>query len=122
MINTLSQTTTDRLVARFVEIGLLQDKALTHHKTARYNKLYDENESILDELKSRPGDERRSLLPLRDHDNIQVRLNATKATLAIDPDGSRRVLKAIAESGLFPQAGDAGMSIRALQQGIFQPT
>jgi hypothetical protein len=74
------------------------------------------------ELKARDGDQRRALLKLYDHPNAQVRLKATKATLAVAPEVARRMLETIAESREFPQAGEAGMSIDNLDAGIFKPT
>src|SRR5262249_46404110 len=68
------------------------------------------------------GDQRRALLPLYDHPNAQVRLKAVKATLAVAPERARRMLEIIADSREYPQAGDAGMTIDALDQGIFKPT
>ena len=66
---------------------------------------------IVEELKSRPGDGRTDLLPLLDHPEAQVRLNAANAVMPIAPDAARRVLVAISESGLMPQAGHAGMDL-----------
>lgn len=112
----------DALVARFVEIGVEQEQAQVDDDIALVNRLYDENAAILEELKSRAGDQRRRLLSLLDHENIKVRLNAAKATLAVEPDVARRALQAIADSGEFLHAGDAGMSLWALDEGIFRPT
>lgn len=110
------------LVSLFVEIGVAQDKALLHDETAAFNRLYARKADILDELKSRGSDGRRSLLPLFDHPNLQVRLNAAKATLAVAPDDARKTLEAIRETGWQPQAGDAGMCLWTLNKGIFKPT
>jgi hypothetical protein len=78
--------------------------------------------AIKDELKMRHGDQRRELLSLYDHPNVQVRLNAAKVTLAVAPEPAREVLQAISDSLEYPQAGDAGMSLWNLEQGIFKPT
>jgi uncharacterized protein DUF2019 len=51
-----------------------------------------------------------------------VRLTAAKATLAVSPDAARRLLRSIADSKEYPQAGDAGMSLVNLDRGIFKPT
>jgi len=60
-------------------------------------------------------------LPLYRHANAQVRLAAAKATLAVAPEDARQMLQRIADSGEFPQAGDAGMCLVALDRGIFKP-
>jgi uncharacterized protein DUF2019 len=73
------------------------------------------------ELKRRPGDQRRALLPLYDHPNIEVRLRAAKRTLAVAPVEARRMIESIAASRWFPHAGDAGMCLELLDRGIFVP-
>jgi hypothetical protein len=76
---------------------------------------------IVKELKARPGDQRRALLPLFEHPNMQVRLKAAKATLAIAPKEARQMLESIAASTWQPQAGDAGMSLENLDCGVYVP-
>ena len=51
-----------------------------------------------------------------------MRLNAVKNTLALAPEEGRRTLQAVADSKNYPYAGDAGMTISALDRGIFKPT
>lgn len=58
---------------------------------------------------------------LFDHPDMQVRLQAAKATLAVAPADARSVLQRIKEWGRQPQAGDAGMCIINLDRGIFVP-
>jgi hypothetical protein len=111
----------DELVERFVAIGIELDEALLGNEVREFNRLFQLKTAIVDELRSRTGDQRQVLLNLYDHPNAQVRLNAVKATLAIAPDVARRKLQEIAESGEFPQAGDAGMSIINLDRGIYKP-
>ena len=118
----LSDLTVEQLVARFVEIGLAQDKALLYDEIGKFNRLFDEKQGVVDELKSRSGDQRHALLALYDHPNLQVRLNAVKNSLALAPEEGRRVLQAMADSRRYPQAGDAGMTLWALDEGIFKPT
>jgi len=43
---------------------------------------------------------------------------AARLTVAVAPAAARKMLQAIAESKEYPQAMDAGMSLRALEQGI----
>jgi hypothetical protein len=112
----------DQLVEQFVEIGLQQDNALLTGEIANFNRLYGQKMDVLAQLKKRDGDQRHALLPLYNHPNTQVRLNAVKATLAVQPQEARRALEAIANSKIYPQAGDAGMSIINLDSGIFKPT
>lgn len=114
--------TDDQLVHRFIEISLAQNEALLLDEIAKYNRLFDQKIAVLNELKSRPGDRRRTLLSLFAHPNVQVRLNAAKATLAVEPAAARQLLQSIADSPDFPQAGHAGMSLVNLDRGIYKPT
>jgi hypothetical protein len=70
----------------------------------------------------REGDQRRTLLNLYNHPNMNVRVKAAKATLAVSPKGARQLLEEIQASKWQPQALDAGMCLWALDQGIFKPT
>jgi hypothetical protein len=110
------------LVERFVAIALEQDKALLWDDHAKFNRLYGEMDAVREELKSRPGDQRRALLPLYRHPNMQVRLKAAVSTLAVARPEAEEMLRAIVDSGWFPQAGDAGMLVRGLDDGSWQPT
>jgi Domain of unknown function (DUF2019) len=114
--------TVDQLVEHFTAIALNQDQALLTNDHTKFNRLFDEMEAVKLELKARDGDQRRALLRLYDHPNAQVRLKAVKATLAVAPEAARRILKAIADSREFPQAGEAGMSLVNLDRGIFRPS
>ena len=118
----LENLTVDQLVGRFTAITLDQDKALRTSNHARFNRLFKEMEAVKRELKARDGDQRRALLRLYDHPNPQVRLKAVKATLAVAPSPRYEMLKVIAESREYPQAGEAGMSLYNLEIGIFKPT
>ncbi len=113
---------TAELVTRFEEIALEQDRALLMDEIAKFNRLYGQMDAVKKELKSRPGDQRRALLTLYDHPNIQVRLKAAEGTLAVAPEAARGMLQSIRDSREYPQAADAGMTLWDLDRGIFQPT
>jgi hypothetical protein len=110
------------LVERFVSIGLAQYDALYVADTNKFNRLYREMEDVRNELKRREGDQRRALLPLLDHPNLQVRMMAAHAVLAITPALARKAFESVRESGIFPQAMDAGMTLSALENGTFVPS
>jgi hypothetical protein len=118
----LNDLSVDQLIGQFIEIGIAQDKALMMDELANFKKFFTQMEVVKAELKSRDGDQRRALLRLYNHPNMQVRLKAVKATLAVAPTEARRILEAIANSHHFPQAGEAGMSLDNLDRGIFRPT
>lgn len=111
----------EQLVEEFVRIALQQDEAILYDEIAKFNRLFDLMDEVKKELKSRPGDRRRVLMRLYDHENAQVRLKAAIATLAVAPAAARQALDTIAQSRK-PQAADAGMTIFALDDGIFKPT
>lgn len=113
---------TDELVETFKLIALEQDDAMLDSDVTRFNRLFKQMQNVRAELKSRPGDQRSALLRLYGHHNAQVRLKAAKATLAIAPEKALKKLRAIADSKEYPQAGEAGMSLRNLKSGIFKPT
>jgi cytochrome c oxidase assembly protein Cox11 len=117
----LANMTTDQLVQTFAELAVQQDIALLSRMQREVNKIYWKLESIEGELKSRPGDQRFALLPLFNHKNMQVRVKAAKATLAIAPEAARAQLEAIRASGWQPQALEAGMSLGFLDDGVYQP-
>lgn len=73
---------------------------------------------VYDELKVRPGDQRRALIKLFDFPNMQVRLQAAKLTKEVAPLEARAQLQAIVDSKWFPQGGDAGMSLSIMDGDI----
>jgi hypothetical protein len=110
------------LVARFLSIGLAQYDAAYVVDTTKYNRLFAKMQTIENELKRREGDQRHALLPLLDHPNVQVRMMAAHAVLAISPALARKAFESVRESGIFPQAMDAGMTLRALDNGTYVPS
>ena len=117
----LPRLSVPQLVDLFARIGVEQDKAEKVDDRAKRRRLPYEMHAVQAELKSRPGDQRRALLPLYDHPNMQVRLMAAKYTLAVAPPDARRMIEWIAASNWFPYAGDAGMCLLMLDRGKFVP-
>jgi len=111
----------DDLVARFADIGIEDDNAEKVNDIAKRNSLRGQLSAIKNELKSRSGDQRSALIKLYNHPNMEVRLLAAKATLAVAPAESRRIIEWIAASNWFPYAGDAGMCLYMLDSGKFVP-
>jgi hypothetical protein len=110
-----------QLASLFAAIGVEEDKAEKADDVVKRNRLAEEMHAVQAELKGRPGDQRRALLPLYNHRNMQVRLMAAEYTLAVAPMEARQLIEAIAASNHFPQAGDAGMCLSMLDQGKFVP-
>lgn len=118
----LASMSVRQLVEEFIAIGLMQYEANVGNDVRKYNRLYDQMSAVIGELKGRSGDQRSALLPLYDYPNLQIQLAAARATLAIAPVRARHLIETIAASGDFTYAGDAGMCLSALDQGIFKPT
>lgn len=108
----------EELLASFVEIGVAQSAAAEEFRTSTFNRLFDRNAKILRELKSRDNDQRRILIALYDHPNVQVRLNAAKSTYALNTPVARAVIQAIADTKIQPWAGSAGMTLWSLDEGL----
>lgn len=118
----LTPLSTDALTRLFEALCIEQYDALERNEIAAFNRRYDRIQAIQDELKSRPGDQRRALMRLFGHSNMQVRLTAARANLAVDYLAARRELQAIVDEKWYPQAGDAGMTLHNLDTGVFKPT
>lgn len=112
----------DEIVALYVENGQAQYDAIENEQTSRFNRLFKQMLALESELKSRGRDQRTALLPLLGRGNLQVRLNAAKATLTVAPAAARRELEAIRETGRHPQGPDAAGCLRSLNEGVFKPT
>lgn len=119
LLHSLSVT---ELVARFAEVELTQFQAELRSDIGKQNRCVSEAMAIAEELKTRDGDQRSALLELYEHPNIQVRLMAAKLSLAVAPATARALIQSIADSKKYPQAGDAGMCLWTLDEGIFKPT
>jgi Domain of unknown function (DUF2019) len=117
----LENLTTDQLVERFAAIGVEQDKADQAEDDEKYKRLFSQMSEVQNELKSRPGDQRRVLVALFDYPNMQVRLMSAKYALAVAPQAARQAIEAIAASTWVPQCYDARMCLRMLDKGAFVP-
>ncbi|HEV2553974.1 MAG TPA: DUF2019 domain-containing protein [Bosea sp. (in: a-proteobacteria)] len=118
----LKALSTSDLLLLFEKLCVEQYNALDRQEYAAFNRRYDRIQAIEDELKSRPGDQRRILMTLFGHPNMQVRLTAARANLAVDYPASRREIQHIADSKWGPQCLDAGMTLINLDNGIYRPS
>jgi cytochrome c oxidase assembly protein Cox11 len=118
---TLRDLSTAELVQLFAMAATKQEDAILENDIAESIRLVWRMKAIQDELKQRPGDERSELMQLYHHPNMQARLHAAQATLAVAPQAARAQLEAIKASEWMPAAGDAGMSLRNLDSGVYKP-
>lgn len=110
------------IVGIFEQLCIEQYNAMEREEQARVNRLVWRIHDLEMELKSRPGDQRYELMKLFGHPNMQVRLSAAEANLAVDYASARREIQAIKDSQWFPQAGHAGMTLYFLDTGESTPT
>jgi hypothetical protein len=118
----LGKMTADELVERYVAISLEQYAAIEWDEISRFNRLFVLRHAVEAELKRREGDQRRALLPLLDHRNLQVRLNAATDTLRVAPEAARQALETIRDTHWMPYAADAAGRLHGLDNGTFKPT
>lgn len=117
----LSGLSTSDLISLFADIGVSQSDAIEDEDNRKFNGLFRKQMAIISELKMRPGDHRIQLMDLYTHPNLQVQLNAARATRVFAPEEVRAKLEAIAASRRLPQSGDAGMALYAWDNGIWKP-
>jgi hypothetical protein len=117
----LEKLTVDQLVEHFAEIGVAQDEALLYDEHKKFNRLFNQMNDVDQVLRRRGLQARLALLRLFDHPNMQVRLKAAKRTLGVAPEKARHVIEEIKKSQWFPQALEAGMTLRNLDSGFFKP-
>jgi hypothetical protein len=110
----LKEMAVEHLAERFVALAVAESEAIDRGDIARYNRLFPQLEDVREELKKRPGDQRRALVPLLEHPNPQVRLIAAVSTLEVAPEAARRALELIKDRDEFPQAADAYGVLRRL--------
>lgn len=122
MAKPLDAMSTNELVEKFLSVGLRQFEAERGYKIHAYNRLFDEMEAVKAELKRRSGDQRRALLPLLKHANVQVQLMAAIALLAIEPELARSALVEVSDAKELAQAADASMMLDALEEGDYIPS
>lgn len=119
---TLSALSDKDLVQLFERLCIEQYDAMEGDENARANRLVWKVHAVEMELKSRSGDQRSLLKTLFGHANMQVRLSAARATLAVDYSAARRELQAIVDEQWYPQTAEARMALDNLESGFYRPT
>lgn len=117
----LADLSVDQLVGRLILLLIQQDRAAREDENRKYNKLIDPMLKIIEELKGRPGDQRRALVPSLGHPNTQVRLMVAFALLKLEPQVARAALQRIVDENDYPQAADARGRLMALDEGRYVP-
>lgn len=118
-LHSMSET---EIVDAFEQFCIEQYDAMEGNANARANRLVWKVHELEMELKSRSGDQRLLLKALFGHPNMQVRLAAARATLAVDYSAARRELEAIVDEQWYPQTAEARMALENLDSGFYRPT
>jgi hypothetical protein len=113
MDGNLKDMSVKQLVDRFAEIGIGEAKALLYDDFDKFAELFSDMEAVGAELARRGPAAELELLSLYNHPNVQVQLKAAIYTAVEAPVAARSKVEAIASSKDFPQAGDAGMTLRS---------
>ncbi|MEW6256679.1 MAG: DUF2019 domain-containing protein [Pseudomonadota bacterium] len=121
MKRALGKATETELRDEFIKICLEQENTDYDFEIEKNNQLYQKMAAVVDELKRRPGDGRHLLLPLFEHESLQVRLRAAKNAFALDPVGARRVLQWLRETRPDHYGMDAGTMLALIDAGYFTP-
>jgi hypothetical protein len=110
------------LIAAYLDVSLREAEAVERGETAKVRRLFDERMQLDRSIRARGLQARKSLIPLLEHRNAQVRLNTAKHLLAVAPNEARATLEDLAAHGPSQQRGDAGMCFWYMEKGIFKPT
>lgn len=109
-----------QLVDAFIRLAENRGEATIDGDVPKANRAARRMFALDDEFKERGMETRRLLLPLLSHENSSVRYNAARRLLKIAPDRARKVIEQVA-AGVGPIAGAAGMTLHALDTGVFKP-
>jgi len=122
----LDSVKTADLVARYIALSVKQSTAHYEEDVAiaarEYNRLYRATHAISDVLRARGVEARNALVPLLQHANPQVRLNAAHQLLAVTHDEAYAALQKLGDGppGLFRLR--ARMALEGLADGTYKPT
>ena len=118
-VNALSDSD---LMAQFRQHALDMSEVLLDSNIRAENRLVDKMKAIDDELRRRGSSARKALLVLLNDEDLRVRYEAARRSLAVDRDIALKVLREVQASHYMPVAAEAGLTLSHLEQGIFKPT
>jgi hypothetical protein len=121
-MNMNAELSEERILQIIEKIGEKQYRFTERGESRNYNNEFRKLQTLMLELKSRPGDKRVLLKRHYGHPNIKVWLNAATHTLVVAPEEARAQLQAIAETKFYPYAGEAEMRLHHLDTGFYKPT
>jgi hypothetical protein len=118
----LANLTDDELVTSFEGWARARVKAVIDCDATAATHSYRKLDAVDRELRTRGLRARGKLLVLLDHPELPVRYYAAKRLLALEPDRARSIIEDTKAGPFDSLALDAGMTLRALDEGIFKPT
>ena len=113
-----STLSNEQLVERFRKLSIDQFDAELGSDTRRIVRFSRQMIAAGNALEARGPAALRMLLPLLNHQNAQVRLNAAIKLKLVERERATATLKALAERGPSAQRGAAGMSLYCDEKGI----
>lgn len=123
MIASRLRTLTDEeLVAEFENWARVHGHNVVDGEVRDTKLSYRQLNAIDEELRARGPTARLGLIRLLDHPELAVRYYAASWSLAVEPGRARTVIEAVRNLGPISLAGDAGMTLRMLDDGTFKPT
>jgi len=111
----------NELARKFMEFSLREYDAHYADDVKQINRLRRRKKAIVDALDAHGPSARQALLPLLDHANAQVRLDAATYLKSREPQRAFATLRDIAANGPGVQRGMAGMSLYYSESGIGKP-
>ncbi len=118
----LEVTSTEDLVRLYRDQCIAFSIDVDEERIAALQRRFDAIMAIEAELKRRPGDQRKALTVLLGQGNLQARLMAATALLAIDREAAISDLEELAEMNWMPQTADARLTLRNLAEGRYIPS
>ena len=112
-----SDMSLQELVAAYEQIVMAQDQSLREDKISKFNKEYKIRVAIVDELRSRPYDQRDMLVPLLDRREPWMRICVASDTYSLNPERSRKYMQTVADYRFDPYKGRAASSLGLWDMG-----
>jgi len=109
-----------QLIKAFSDAARQMGVAVLDSDSRRANPAFSRMNAANRELRSRGKAAHEQLVSLLAHENRFVRYYAAKVLLAIVPDRAREVIEENARLWFDAIAGDAGMTLLALERGLYK--
>ena len=108
------------LITMFANAARQMGVAVLDSDSRRANRAFGRMDAVDRELRARGKAVHEQLVSLLAHENRFVRYYAAKVLLAIVPDRAREVIEENARLWFDAIAGDAGMTLLALERGLYK--